>query len=67
MSGLLAVGRAAYDVGLADAGSTLADQLSPTRAFGGLALASMVGLLALVTMMRLMRPTPRLIGATNRD
>ncbi len=67
VSGLLALGRVAYDFGLVDAGSMFADQLSPTQALGGLALAGTIGLLAAATMMRLMRPTPRLIGAPGRD
>jgi hypothetical protein len=65
--GLLALGRVAYDFGLVDAGSTFADQLSPTQALGGLALAGMMGLLAAATMMRLMRPAPRLVVTPSRD
>lgn len=65
--GLLALGRVAYDLGLVDAGSTFADQLSTTQALGGLALAGVIGLLAIASMMRLMRPTPRLVVAPSRD
>ncbi len=65
--GLLALGRVAYDLGLVDAGTTFADQLSATQALGGLALAGMIGLLAVASMVRLMRPTPGLIGATSRE
>lgn len=67
VSGMLALGRVAYDFGLVDAGSTFADQLSASQALGALALAGMIGLLAVASMMRLMRPAPRLIGAAGRD
>lgn len=65
--GMLALGRVGYDLGLVDAGSTFADQLSATQALGGLALAGMIGLLAVASMMRLMRPSPRLVEAASRD
>lgn len=65
--GMLALGQVGYDLGLVDAGSTFADRLSATQALGGLALAGTIGLLAVVSMMRLMRLGPGLVGATHRD
>lgn len=62
VEGLLAAGRVAYRLGLVDAGSSIADRIGATEALGGLALASTTGLLALWTMLRLMRPAPRLAG-----
>lgn len=62
VEGLLAAGRVAYRLGLVDAGSSVADRVGPTEAVGGLALVSATGLLALWTMLRLMRPAPRLAG-----
>ncbi len=67
VSAMLAVGRIAYDLGIVDAGSTLADQLTATQALGGLALAGTIGLLALLTMLRLMRPTTRLVHVVGHD
>jgi hypothetical protein len=67
MSGMLALGRIAYDLGIVDAGSTVTDQVTTAQALGGLALAGTVGLLALFTMMRLMRPTSRLLQIEGHD
>ena len=67
MNGTLALGRVAYDLGIVDAGSMVTDQLTTAQALGGLALAGTVGLLALLTMMRLMRPTPRLLQIEGHD
>ena len=67
VSAMLTVGRVAYDLGIVDAGSTLADQLTATQALGGLALAGTIGLVALLTMLRLMRPTPWLIRVGGHD
>lgn len=65
--GMLALGRVAYDLGLVDAGSTFAGQLSATQALGGLALSAVIGFLALGSMMRLMRLSPRLVAAPSRE
>jgi len=56
--GLLALGRAGYELGLLDAGTAITDRISPTQALGGLGLASLVGLLCLWVMVRLVRSTP---------
>lgn len=56
--GLVAVGRAGYELGLLDAGTAITDRISATQALGGLGLASLVGLLSLWIMVRLLRSTP---------
>lgn len=56
--GLLALGRAGYELGLLDAGTAITDRISPTQALGGLGLASLAGLLSVWVMVRLVRSTP---------
>lgn len=56
--GLLALGRAGYELGLLDAGTAITDRISPTQALGGLGLASLIGLASLWVMVRLLRSTP---------
>lgn len=56
--GLLALGRAGYELGLLDAGTAITDRISATQALGGLGLASLVALLSLWIMVRLLRSTP---------
>lgn len=60
VEGLLAVGRIAFQLGVVDAGSSIADRVGPAEALGGFALASAIGLLSLWTMLRLLRLAPRL-------
>lgn len=56
--GLMEVGQVAYRLGLVDTGSWVADRISPLTAAGSLALASLLGLLALWTMARIGRAAP---------
>jgi hypothetical protein len=56
---LVALGGVGYELGLVDAGMTITD-INPVAAVGSLALASVVGLLALFVMARLMRTSSQL-------
>lgn len=59
--GMITIGRAFYDLGLVDLGTRLLNEVGPSQALAAMALLSLLGFGALLTMKRLLEThTPRL-------